>query len=139
MTGEIILMDGSKCLYHIPDYQREYAWGTKDSANRSGGPEVSEFWQDIYERCWVLGKTHFIGTILCSQSKLEGQPCFDIVDGQQRITTLFLLYVAFRDFLQENNLESALLTEHLSDARGEPGLFFQIGKAMTVTLWPIYF
>ena len=101
MTGETILMDGSKCLYHIPDYQREYAWGTKDAANRTGGPEVSEFWQDIYERCWILGKNHFIGTILCNLSTLNGQPCFDIVDGQQRITTLFVLCIALRDFLEE--------------------------------------
>jgi hypothetical protein len=122
MTGETILMDGSKCLYHIPDYQREYAWGTKDSANRAGGPEVSEFWQDIYERCWVLGKNHFIGTILCSQSTLNGQPCFDIVDGQQRITTLFVLCIALRDFLEENNLANPKLTERLSDNQKEPRL-----------------
>ena len=122
MTGETILMDGSKCLYNIPDYQREYAWGTKDSANRAGGPEVSEFWQDIYVRCWTMGKTHFIGTILCSQSKLNGQPCFDIVDGQQRITTLFILSVALRDFLAENNLPNPSLTDHLSDNQGQPRL-----------------
>jgi hypothetical protein len=122
MTGETILMDGSKCLYHIPDYQREYAWGTKDAANRAGGPEVSEFWQDIYERCWVLGKSHFIGTILCSRSTLNGQPCFDIVDGQQRITTLFVLCIALRDFLEENNLANPKLTERLSDNQKEPRL-----------------
>ncbi len=68
-------------LFVIPDYQREYKWQKE---------HWSYLFNDIDESENELN--HFLGTILCVQ---EGnQSKFEVVDGQQRLTTLSILYLA---------------------------------------------
>lgn len=64
----------------IPDYQRPYVWTIK---------ETRQLWDDV-----ILSKSHGkkeyrIGTIILHQN--TGDQTLDIVDGQQRLTTLSLL------------------------------------------------
>lgn len=80
----------SKRIFQVPDYQRGYAWENR---------QVAEFLDDL----GLLGSSspgyrHYTGTIvLCSQSdKIEDDEgtsyeVWDIVDGQQRLTTIVLL------------------------------------------------
>ena len=76
-------------LFRVPDYQRGYAWEKKQ-------------WQDLIDDLEELpeGKEHYTGTIilnLTSTDKLireEGGKqlyVYNIVDGQQRLTTILLL------------------------------------------------
>lgn len=68
--------------YRIPRYQRHYAW--KKSHNE-------EFWEDtITESCG----DYFIGSMIVFEATKDS---VDIVDGQQRLTTITLLLVALRD------------------------------------------
>lgn len=89
------LFDGR--FFRIPDYQRGYAWG--DS-------QLQDMWEDIQD---ILSNTnsavyHFTGTITLkerSNSDLNPDEVFlksitgcefcDVVDGQQRLTTLVIL------------------------------------------------
>ena len=81
----------------VPDYQRDYVW--------KKGEQVEEFWQDIEEQFYDLknktpdsGSGLFLGNlILCNQ---HNQDKYQIVDGQQRMTTIFILLIAFRSFLK---------------------------------------
>ena len=118
MTGKTVLWDANNSVYQIPAFQREYSWGTRDE----GSPEVPEFWDDIVEDCWKKGRSHFIGTILCTCSNRDGGSCFEIVDGQQRITTLFLLCVALHNFLSDNNFNVTDWSKSLLDQNGQPRL-----------------
>jgi len=79
--------------YTIPSYQRRYSWGDK---------QVKELWQDL-RNIENKEQDHFFGTVVfMSRSGAEARTTFDIVDGQQRITTVSILFCAIRDHLKEN-------------------------------------
>ena len=67
--------------YVIPSYQRPYAW-TVDQA--------SELFDDLYD-FYLREKedTYFLGSIVLI--KEEGKPYSEVIDGQQRLTTLTIL------------------------------------------------
>lgn len=73
------LFDGKK-IFKIPEYQRAYAWGEK---------QLSDFMDDF--RNQKLSKDYFFGTILFQETGKRGAyDIIEIVDGQQRITTLII-------------------------------------------------
>jgi Protein of unknown function DUF262 len=75
-----------ECFYIVPDYQREYVWGEK---------EVHQLLQDIDEEFDTSDRhEYFIGTVLVSPTRLKNH--FEVIDGQQRLTTFFLLLCALR-------------------------------------------
>ena len=73
-------------FYVVPDYQREYVWGEE---------EVNQLLQDINEHVGASSSEYFIGTIIVSPIKNERNH-FDVIDGQQRLTTIFLILCALR-------------------------------------------
>ena len=73
------LFDGRK-IFNIPKYQRAYAWEEK---------QLKDFVEDIENQ--NPDKDYFFGTLLLQpKQKREGFDLIDIVDGQQRITTLII-------------------------------------------------
>ena len=75
-------------LFNIPDYQRSYSWGT---------PQRRALFEDI-NRTWEAGedRTHFMATVVglrrgTQMIVVNNYAEIDIVDGQQRVTTLILL------------------------------------------------
>ena len=66
--------------FQIPDYQRGYAWET---------PHRKDLLSDL-EEAESHNITHFTGTIVASRPS-DNKTHYDIVDGQQRLTTLVLL------------------------------------------------
>jgi len=86
-------------LFAVPDYQRAYAWEQK---------QWDDLWEDIREGMRT-GTTHFLGTVvLMAQDEPhrdgEGRSLrvFQIVDGQQRMTTLCLLLLAAYDHVRRD-------------------------------------
>ena len=75
------LFNGSvQATYEVPIYQRNYAW-EKD--------EISALIQDIYDACKKdSASVYYIGTLV---SFHKGENVFEIIDGQQRLTTLTLI------------------------------------------------
>lgn len=70
--------------YVIPSYQRPYAW-TVDQA--------SELFDDLYDFFQREPEdTYFLGSIVLI--KEEGKPYAEVIDGQQRLTTLTILLSA---------------------------------------------
>jgi len=79
--------------FTVPLYQREYSW-TLD--------QVSDLFYDIEE---IDNDGHFLGSLLlymASDKKME------IVDGQQRMTTFFLLLFALYDKLKDTDKSKAI-------------------------------
>lgn len=75
-------------LFRIPSYQRAYSWHSR---------QRRELFQDI-EHAWEAddGREHFMSTIVGLQRHTESimtveHQVIDVVDGQQRLTTLILL------------------------------------------------
>lgn len=101
-TRSIIeLFDGKK-RYLIPLYQRQYAWKIE--------PQLQLLWEDIERAVSRLSTDrasltpHFMGAIVVAQIKTFGKQvqAFEVIDGQQRLTTFQLLLSALRDVAAAN-------------------------------------
>lgn len=98
LTLPEIFNNGSSC-FEIPDYQRAYSW-EKD--------QRSDLMADIENAIRLPDYKHFAGTIVAREKKNAGElTYFDIVDGQQRLTSLVILLsiLAQRGFLKPEQVE----------------------------------
>ena len=80
-----------ECFYVVPDYQREYVWQDK---------QVEQLLEDLDEQVDLgVDREYFIGTVLVAPYGKDDtlRNRFDVIDGQQRLTTLFLLLCALRN------------------------------------------
>lgn len=80
---ETLLGSGKSKPFVIPEYQRPYAWTDE---------QVETLFEDLWEFTTVSGGTeregsYFLGSIVSYENGSEQE----IIDGQQRITSLFLL------------------------------------------------
>ncbi|RVY34173.1 DUF262 and DUF1524 domain-containing protein [Helicobacter pylori] len=79
----------------IPIYQRLYSWGKE---------QCKQLWDDIIK---IGGNDkmngHFIGSILYVRVDDTHSSPLLIIDGQQRLTTITLLFIALRDHLNDED------------------------------------
>lgn len=61
--------------YEVPIYQRNYAWGEN---------QIQQLIDDIYDS----NGTYFLGNLIVNQKDID---VYEVIDGQQRLTTLYLL------------------------------------------------
>lgn len=95
--------------YHIPSYQRPYAW-TED--------ETGILFDDLYD--FYLSNTddnYFLGSIVLVKD--EAKPYADVIDGQQRLTTVTILLATIA------NRFSGTQRDTLSKYICEPGNEFE--------------
>lgn len=88
-----------KYRYIVPEYQRQYSW-------------EEEHWEDLWRDLQVLeeGHTHFLGSVVFVERNTDFDELneFEIVDGQQRLTTISILLCALREYyIQKDNEEAA--------------------------------
>lgn len=84
------IIEGTK-QYVIPLFQRTYSWTTK---------EWEVLWKDLVELSEMENpRTHFIGSIvnMPTVSVPEGVAKYLLIDGQQRLTTIFILLTLLRN------------------------------------------
>ncbi len=91
--------------FSIPDYQRPYSWGTEQAL------QLLDDLDGALER--DPDEPYFLGSIVLVR---EGDRRAQVIDGQQRLTTLSILFAIMRDLTQS----PALATE-LRDFVLEPG------------------
>lgn len=71
----------------IPSYQRPYVWS---------GEDVIKLFDDIKE-AFTAGETqYFIGSALSARRASDDHEVYELIDGQQRTTTLMLISIAFK-------------------------------------------
>lgn len=100
-----------ECFYVVPDYQREFVWTEK---------QVGQLLEDIDEQLDSSSSEYFIGTVLVSPRNDKGH--FDVIDGQQRLTTAFLILCALRVLFQgseHGEMINRLLKSSYVDRRGD--------------------
>lgn len=93
----------SRFWFRIPDYQRAYVWG-KD--------EISELIDDVnYAAGHNPEGQYFLGSmVLRKATRTEEGVSFDeheLLDGQQRLTTLMLMLACIRDKVADADLKGA--------------------------------
>lgn len=90
------MLEGTK-QYLVPLFQRAYSWDTK---------EWKILWGDLADLCEVADpRPHFIGSIVTmpTVSVPEGVSKYLLIDGQQRLTTIFILLALLRDLAKNGN------------------------------------
>lgn len=93
----------------IPTYQRKYSWTDT---------ERKDLWQDIEESI-KDNMNHFLGTLSFKENKAVGlttDTIYEIIDGQQRITTLFILLKVLIDKLQDQTVREGLQKAFIGSA-----------------------
>lgn len=103
--GRIIndFIEPNKRQYAIPVYQRNYEWSKE---------QCVKLFQDIVQ-AYKKDKTHFCGSVVYAQTKEEKNIYYYvIIDGQQRLTTIYLLIKALHD-MAETDAERATMEEAL--------------------------
>ena len=93
--------------YHIPSYQRPYAWTDEQT-----GMLFDDLW-DFYQA--ELDDDYFLGSIVLI--KEENEPYADVIDGQQRLTTLTILIAAIAERLTGTTRENC--NKYLRDPGNE--------------------
>lgn len=86
-----LLSHESNLMYKIPPYQREYSWQKSQ-------------WEELFQDLVEADGSHFLGTIITlnkTTDAVEGA-VLELIDGQQRMTTLTLLLASIYSVLKEN-------------------------------------
>ena len=89
------IIEGTK-QYILPLFQRSYSWDKK---------EWDILWEDLCELSEIENpRSHFIGSIvnMPTTSVPEGVSKYMLIDGQQRITTVFIILSLLRDLANQN-------------------------------------
>lgn len=90
---------GNGLTYHVPPFQRDYSWGED---------EWDDLWQDMTALFEADGEpAHYMGYLVLQSSNSKR---FDIIDGQQRLTTLSIMILAGLSYLNDlvaNELDAA--------------------------------
>ncbi|HRH54964.1 MAG TPA: DUF262 domain-containing protein, partial [Chitinophagales bacterium] len=108
--------------YLIPPYQRNYAWRE---------PEISQLIQDIIDKSKLTDKkNYYIGTLVIYR-RSDGK--YEVIDGQQRLTTLSLLMMVLR----HEKYQVATAEYNLKDNQ-KLILEFESRKKSTDTLQELY-
>ena len=89
------LLTDAYALYQIPVYQRPYKWGDD---------EIDKLWADIVEIYKNEEPNYFLGSIITAPPEKNAR-YLDVVDGQQRLTTLIILMATIRDLYPNINAE----------------------------------
>ena len=76
--------------FSIPEFQRNYAWEEK---------QVDDFWNDLEFIARKPSEEHFIGSVILL--KHDNNSSVEVIDGQQRLTTIFMLFALIRDRIYE--------------------------------------
>lgn len=111
-------------FYKIPDYQRPYSWENE---------HVETLWDDLLsafennQEDEKIDKNYFLGGIVLTPSSEKGYS--DVIDGQQRLTTLMILFCVFRDFSNLDGDYKKKIEKKIEDD-GDPRLklLTEIGK-----------
>lgn len=85
-------MEGSKKRFIIPVYQRNYDWKIEN---------CKQLYDDLIQVIKNNSKTHFFGSIVSVYEPSGRNTEFLIIDGQQRLTTMSLLFLAMYNLLEE--------------------------------------
>jgi uncharacterized protein with ParB-like and HNH nuclease domain len=100
-----LLETGKNKKFVIPEYQRPYAWSDE---------QIQVLFDDLSEYTHNTNdddeSTYFLGTIVSYENENHEQ---EIIDGQQRITTLFLLLRAIYTKLEKSGSEADFLKSQI--------------------------
>lgn len=88
-------MGGTSTHFIIPVYQRNYNWKTE---------QCKQLYDDLVSVSRKGLRNHFFGSLVSVSDPNGGMLDFLIIDGQQRLTTISLLFLAMYNLIQEGKV-----------------------------------
>src|SRR6478672_6961935 len=118
--------------YVVPLYQRAYVWNEAE--------QWEPLWEDIERQAdaclssvtGVPRRSHFLGAVVLNVQKIVGSSAArsEIIDGQQRLTTLQLFLAALRDYANATKSEHAKKIKRLTINEDE-----KVGSESVFKVW----
>lgn len=120
------LFSDKKADFLIPDYQRPYAWGENECQTLWDDIFTFAFPENDYSKFDSDSDEYFLGPIVTFKNKNSK---LEVIDGQQRLTTLMLLirafYSKFSNMKDENSRSTKEIIEKCiwkTDEFGKPNM-----------------
>ncbi len=115
IVGEKLVLGtlfGPQYYFQVPDYQRPYAWEKQ---------HAEQLFDDLFNS--VRDSEYFLGNIILRESKKQGNTTFyELIDGQQRLTTLQILLACMRDAVNESAFKTTLQDKIFQPANPVDGI-----------------
>ena len=115
-TNKISIKDcfNNDMWFNVPDYQRPYVWASD---------QINNLLDDIsYAALNLPNSQYFLGSmVLHSTARIDGDTSYQenaILDGQQRITTLYLIHAVIRDLSTDKKIKKSCSTSIFQE--GDP-------------------
>ena len=129
------LFCNSDSLYVIPNYQRPYSWTDE---------QVEKMWEDLWEAFQNEkendggGEDYFLGSIIVSKSK--DSDFLEVIDGQQRLTTLTILISALKYNFPELNgeLDSTMMPSIVTKKTLHNSIFYEDSDRLVFKAHSVY-
>ena len=108
-------------IYDVPRYQREYTWNQRD-------------WANLYDDITQNDAGYFLGSFIVVNGAVNSKTDtihYEVIDGQQRLTTLSLLLVALYARIMEHkdSIDDDLMLDDVRPLRNR--LILKSDKSMT--------
>ena len=121
------LFGNKDALYKIPQYQRPYKWEDE---------QVDKLWDDIYDAFENNEDNYFLGSIITAKPRDNEKSAYvDVVDGQQRLTTLMILFCVIRDLFPAINKENSIENPFAVDLDTISASISHLGKSDRLKLY----
>lgn len=105
--------------YQIPAYQRDYAWDTE---------QWGQLWEDLSGYQESHSEDHFLGPLIVTPDESKSD-LYEVIDGQQRLTTLQIIICLIRDRWID-------LGDHSTDQMGDAVPNKQLTSELIYSLTP---
>lgn len=108
-SSNLSIADIFKHFYIVPDFQREYVW-KKD--------QIQKLLEDLFEGLGFeeedgTNSEYFLGSIVVYPDSTDDKQTFQLIDGQQRLTTIYLIFCVIRDFIKKQGDNSKAIENYL--------------------------
>lgn len=98
-SNKIFINEAFEQWYRVPDYQRPYIWGTD---------QVTDLLDDVTQ--WMNFRPeseYFLGSIVLQEREDNDIVEYDLLDGQQRLTTCLMIQAVGRDLATDDLLKKS--------------------------------
>lgn len=113
--------------YLIPAYQRDYSWDTE---------QWDQLWGDLSDYSTNASEEHFLGPLIVTPSE-EGSDTYEVIDGQQRLTTLQIIIAIVRDaWIQKGDETSTIQGVSVPNQKMTADLIFSLTPAVRYNFIP---
>lgn len=101
VDGRNVLFGSDGARYVVPVYQRAFSWGSDSVGKRQN--EIVQLIEDVL----AARGTYYLGSLVvskCCNGEYDGLYDYEVIDGQQRLTALYLIFACLGFHLNDGAL-----------------------------------